>query len=73
MTDAWTLAPSKNAPPPYRPAGPPVLVPHDPEWATRARQHLSTIHDALTVLFDNPAAGVYEHIGSNSVPGLADT
>lgn len=56
----------------YRPAGTPVLVPHDPEWATRARQHLSTIHDALTVLLDNPDAGVYEHIGSTSVPGLAD-
>ena len=55
----------------YRPAGPPVLVPHDPEWATRARQHLSTVRAALTAVLDDPGSAEYEHIGSTAVPGLA--
>jgi len=63
--------PGETALPFYRPAGPPVLVPHDPAWATRAQQHLSMIRDALTVLLNNPDTGVYEHIGSTAVQGLA--
>lgn len=55
----------------YRPAGPPVLVPHDPAWATRARQQLSMIRAALTVVLDDPDTALYEHIGSTAVPGLA--
>lgn len=55
----------------YRPAGPPVLVPHDLAWATRAREQLTVIRAALTVVLDDPDTAVYEHIGSTAVSRLA--
>lgn len=49
---------------------PAALRAHDSAWAPRAAAHLDQVREALSGL---PGAddGIYDHIGSTSVPGLA--
>ena len=42
------------------------IIEHDPAWASRAREELRRLEEAL-----GPVAMLLEHVGSTAVPGLA--